>query len=142
MCIIADRDTGWSKSFAFVERTSVDAEKAIPKINGTELDGRSLTVNEARPREDRSSNRGRTYLKRPRYLNVTARVLQFAATSGFVNLISRTSWRWFGRFDLKPCKWSAEATTQKGGSFLPRSIRQRPCIRIASNRGCRRIDTE
>src|SRR4030095_4991093 len=56
--IITDRDTGRSKGFGFVEMTNEDAEKAIEQFNGTEFNGRSLTVNEARPREDRSSNRG------------------------------------------------------------------------------------
>lgn len=56
--IITDRDTGQSKGFGFVEMGGEGAEKAIAQFNGTELKGRSLTVNEARPREERSSNRG------------------------------------------------------------------------------------
>ncbi|MFL6274489.1 MAG: RNA recognition motif domain-containing protein [Blastocatellia bacterium] len=56
--IITDRDTGRSKGFAFVEMGSESADKAITQFNGTELNGRALTVNEARPREDRSSNGG------------------------------------------------------------------------------------
>jgi cold-inducible RNA-binding protein len=56
--IITDRDTGRSKGFGFVEMGSDDAEKAIAQLNGSEVDGRSLTVNEARPREERSGNRG------------------------------------------------------------------------------------
>jgi cold-inducible RNA-binding protein len=56
--IITDRDTGRSKGFAFVEMDTESAEKAIAQFNGTELNGRSLTVNEARPREERSSNGG------------------------------------------------------------------------------------
>ena len=56
--IITDRDTGRSKGFAFVEMGSEGADKAIAQFNGTDLKGRSLTVNEARPREDRSNNRG------------------------------------------------------------------------------------
>jgi RNA recognition motif-containing protein len=56
--IITDRDTGRSKGFAFIEMGRESADKAIAQFNGTELKGRSLTVNEARPREDRSSNRG------------------------------------------------------------------------------------
>jgi RNA recognition motif-containing protein len=48
--IITDRDTGRSKGFGFVEMsTEQEASEAIKKFNGTELDGRSLTVNEARP---------------------------------------------------------------------------------------------
>ena len=58
--VITDRDTGRSKGFAFVEMSSDDADKAITQFNGTEVNGRALTVNEARPREDRSGggNRG------------------------------------------------------------------------------------
>jgi RNA recognition motif-containing protein len=56
--IITDRDTGRSKGFGFVEMGNEDAEKAIAQFNGTEINGRALTVNEARPREERSSNGG------------------------------------------------------------------------------------
>ena len=56
--IITDRDTGRSKGFAFVEMGGEAADKAITQFNGTELNGRALTVNEARPREERSSNGG------------------------------------------------------------------------------------
>ncbi len=56
--IITDRDTGRSKGFGFVEMSAEDADKAIAQFNGTEVNGRSLTVNEARPREERSGNRG------------------------------------------------------------------------------------
>jgi RNA recognition motif-containing protein len=56
--IITDRDTGRSKGFGFVEMSDADAEKAIARLNGTEVGGRSLTVNEARPREDRGGRGG------------------------------------------------------------------------------------
>jgi RNA recognition motif-containing protein len=56
--IITDRDTGRSKGFGFVEMEGDGAEKAITQFNGTEFKGRALTVNEARPREERSGNRG------------------------------------------------------------------------------------
>jgi len=56
--VITDRDTGRSKGFAFVEMSNEDADKAITQLNGTEVSGRTLTVNEARPREERSGNRG------------------------------------------------------------------------------------
>ena len=56
--IITDRDTGRSKGFAFVEMGSEDAEKAIAQFNGHELNGRALTVNEARPREERGGGGG------------------------------------------------------------------------------------
>ena len=53
--IIMDKMTGRSKGFGFVEMTNdADAEKAIAKWNGQELDGRKLTVNEARPMEPRA----------------------------------------------------------------------------------------
>jgi len=57
--IITDRDTGRSKGFGFVEMSnSEQAKDAIDKLNGTELDGRNLTVNEAKPKtNDRGNNR-------------------------------------------------------------------------------------
>src|SRR5437868_410165 len=51
--IVMDRDTGRSRGFAFVEM-SEGADQAIASLNGAELQGRTLTVNEARPREDRA----------------------------------------------------------------------------------------
>lgn len=52
--IIIDRDTGQSRGFGFVEMSSNDeALRAIAALDGRELDGRVLKVNEARPREDR-----------------------------------------------------------------------------------------
>ena len=52
--IITDRDTGRSKGFGFVEMPdSAAAKAAIQGLNGKELDGRALTVNEAKPREPR-----------------------------------------------------------------------------------------
>ncbi|MBT8045370.1 MAG: RNA-binding protein [Verrucomicrobiae bacterium] len=52
--IIQDRDSGRSKGFGFVEMPNDDeANKAIEGLNGSEIDGRNLTVNEARPREER-----------------------------------------------------------------------------------------
>ncbi len=51
--VITDRDTGRSRGFAFVEMASqAEAEEAIKQLNGKEVDGRSLTVNAARPREE------------------------------------------------------------------------------------------
>jgi cold-inducible RNA-binding protein len=47
--IITDRDTGRSKGFGFVEMAEDNAEKAISQLNGKELNGRALTVNEAKP---------------------------------------------------------------------------------------------
>ena len=52
--VIMDRDTGRSKGFGFVEmKTDQEAQAAIAGLNGRQSGGRSLTVNEARPREDR-----------------------------------------------------------------------------------------
>lgn len=57
--IINDRDTGRSKGFGFVEMTSdAEADAAIAALNGQEQNGRALTVNEARPREERSGGGG------------------------------------------------------------------------------------
>ncbi|HVF92645.1 MAG TPA: RNA-binding protein [Blastocatellia bacterium] len=56
--IITDRDTGRSKGFGFVEMSNEDADKAIAQFNGMELNGRALTVNEARPREERAGGGG------------------------------------------------------------------------------------
>ena len=47
--IITDRETGRSKGFGFVSMNSDDAHKAIAQFNGTQFNGRALTVNEARP---------------------------------------------------------------------------------------------
>jgi RNA recognition motif-containing protein len=52
--VITDRETGRSRGFGFVEMASAsEAENAIRAINGQEINGRAVTVNEARPREDR-----------------------------------------------------------------------------------------
>ena len=57
--LIMDRESGQSKGFAFVEMAN-DAEAllAVQQFNGYQMDGRSLTVNEARPREERSGGGG------------------------------------------------------------------------------------
>ncbi|MEX0881503.1 MAG: RNA-binding protein [Candidatus Saccharimonadales bacterium] len=57
--VIKDRDSGQSKGFGFVEmEDDAAAQKAINELNGKELNGRSITVNEARPQEDRRSGGG------------------------------------------------------------------------------------
>jgi RNA recognition motif-containing protein len=57
--VIADRETGRSKGFGFVEMNSdQEAQAAIEGLNGKENEGRALTVNEARPREERSGGGG------------------------------------------------------------------------------------
>ncbi len=58
--VIMDRDTGRSKGFGFVEMSSDDeAQAAIAALNGQDMNGRALTVNEARPREERGGGGGR-----------------------------------------------------------------------------------
>ena len=57
--LIKDQD-GRSKGFAFVEVEAGQMDTAIQALNGRDLDGRSLTVNEARPREERSGGGGRS----------------------------------------------------------------------------------
>lgn len=52
--VVTDRMTGRSRGFGFVEMSSPDeADQAIKSLNGTQLNGRTLTVNEAKPRENR-----------------------------------------------------------------------------------------
>jgi RNA recognition motif-containing protein len=62
--IVTDRDTGRARGFAFVEMADAgEAEKAIAALNGTALGGRTLTVNEAKPKADRprTSSGGRRF---------------------------------------------------------------------------------
>jgi RNA recognition motif-containing protein len=57
--VVEDRDTGRSRGFGFVEMSSKEeGEAAISSLNGKEVGGRSLTVNEAKPREDRGGGGG------------------------------------------------------------------------------------
>jgi RNA recognition motif-containing protein len=57
--VVQDRDTGRSRGFGFVEMANrEEAEAAIESLNGSDFHGRSLTVNEARPREERGGGRG------------------------------------------------------------------------------------
>jgi RNA recognition motif-containing protein len=60
VAMINDRDTGRFRGFCFVEMEDAGADKAISALNGKDLDGRDMKVNEARPREDRGGggNRG------------------------------------------------------------------------------------
>jgi RNA recognition motif-containing protein len=52
--VVTDRDTGRARGFGFVEMSvNAEADKAIAALNGRELDGRALNINEARPKEDR-----------------------------------------------------------------------------------------
>jgi RNA recognition motif-containing protein len=57
--IVTDRETGQARGFAFVEMTDRrEAETAISRLNGTELNGRAMNVNEARPKTERSGRSG------------------------------------------------------------------------------------
>jgi RNA recognition motif-containing protein len=59
--VIMDRDTGRSKGFGFVEMSSdQEAQTAIAALNGQQIGGRALNVNEARPREERGGGGGRS----------------------------------------------------------------------------------
>lgn len=57
--VVTDRDTGRARGFGFVEMSvAAEADAAIAGLNGRELDGRALNVNEARPKEDRGGGGG------------------------------------------------------------------------------------
>ena len=56
--VITDRDSGTSKGFGFVEMSNSDANKAMGALNGREIDGRAIRVNEAKPQESRSGGGG------------------------------------------------------------------------------------
>ena len=57
--VVEDRETGRSRGFGFVEMSSKEeGEAAISTLNGKEIDGRALTVNEAKPREERGGGGG------------------------------------------------------------------------------------
>ena len=57
--LVTDRDTGQARGFAFVEMTNAaEADSAINELNGREFEGRSLNVNEARPKPERGSGGG------------------------------------------------------------------------------------
>jgi cold-inducible RNA-binding protein len=65
--LMTDRDTGRSRGFAFVEMTNTDdGDKAIAALNGTQLGGRTLNVNEARPKAERNGGRDRGRGRAPR----------------------------------------------------------------------------
>jgi cold-inducible RNA-binding protein len=57
--VVTDRDTGRARGFGFVEMSvNAEADRAIAALNGKELDGRALNINEARPKEDRGAGGG------------------------------------------------------------------------------------
>ena len=60
VALMTDRDTGRSRGFAFVEMANTaEGERAISELNGTQLGGRTINVNEARPKVDRGGGRDR-----------------------------------------------------------------------------------
>ena len=60
--IVTDRDTGQARGFGFVEMSNnAEGDRAIAALNGAELDGRALNVNEARPKTERSGGGGGGY---------------------------------------------------------------------------------
>ena len=63
--VITDRDSGTSKGFGFVEMSNSDAQKAMGALNGREIDGRAIRVNEAKPQENRNQE-GRNDGRPPR----------------------------------------------------------------------------
>jgi RNA recognition motif-containing protein len=56
--VITDRETGRSRGFGFIEMDNADADKAISQLNGQDMDGRPLRVNEARERTERGGRGG------------------------------------------------------------------------------------
>ena len=68
--LIEDRETGRSRGFAFIEMSSKEeGQDAITKLNGKEIDGREMIVNEAKPREDRSGGGSKGGGRRSGYSN-------------------------------------------------------------------------
>ena len=60
--LVTDRETGRSRGFAFVEMSdATEADKAIAALNGSDLGGRALTINEARPKTDRPRSGGQRF---------------------------------------------------------------------------------
>jgi len=60
--LVTDRDTGRSRGFGFVEMTNAtEADKAIATLNGTDLGGRTLTINEAKPKSERPGGGGNRF---------------------------------------------------------------------------------
>jgi RNA recognition motif-containing protein len=60
--LVTDRDTGRSRGFGFVEMTNAgEADKAIAALNNTDLGGRTLTINEAKPKSERPGGGGRRF---------------------------------------------------------------------------------
>jgi RNA recognition motif-containing protein len=67
VALITDRETGRFRGFGFVEMENSAANAAIEALDGTELDGRALRVNEAKPREDRGGGKSKKNYSKNRY---------------------------------------------------------------------------
>ena len=66
--IVTDRETGQARGFGFVEMSNnAEGDRAIAELNGRELDGRAINVNEARPKEDRGGGGGNRGAQRRRW---------------------------------------------------------------------------
>jgi cold-inducible RNA-binding protein len=65
--VVVDRDSGRSKGFGFVEMADADAQKAIEALNGSQHDGRTIRVNEARPKTEGGGGGGGRGPRGPRY---------------------------------------------------------------------------
>ena len=65
--VVVDRDSGRSKGFGFVEMSDADAQRAIEALNGQQHDGRTIRVNEARPKTDGGGGGGGRGPRGPRY---------------------------------------------------------------------------
>jgi RNA recognition motif-containing protein len=66
--VITDRDSGQSKGFGFVEMDDIkEGQNAIKELNGKEVSGRSIVVNQARPQEDRRPSGGGGSFRKPSY---------------------------------------------------------------------------
>jgi RNA recognition motif-containing protein len=65
--IITDRETGRSKGFGFVDMSTEDGQRAIGQLNGSLLEGRTITVNEARERQNPGGSQRRSNYRSERY---------------------------------------------------------------------------
>ena len=126
--IIMDRETGRSKGFGFVEMGSdQEAQAAINGLNGKESGGRALTVNEARPREDRGGRRWRSWRFRRRRRTLWRR-----------RAVWRRRWWWprrLRRRTLLGRLWTRERPVARPGGLLPKRKRGHKVFVEASRSG-------